>query len=72
MEKQSGAIPLFFWVGATKDEDLVNMEVQDVKYENWLSIPCLKNSRQIKAGQQLLVAVKDEEDEQPKKKAKKA
>ena len=27
---------------------------------------------QIKAGQQLLVAVKDEEDEQPKKKAKKA
>ena len=72
VEKQSGAIPLFFWVGATKDEDLVNMEVQDVKYENWLSIPCLKNSRQIKAGQQLLVAVKDEEDEQPKKKAKKA
>ena len=59
----------FGW-GTTKDEDLVNMEAQDVKYENWLSIPCLKNSRQIKAGQQLLVAVKDEEDEQPKKNQK--
>ena len=74
VEKASGAIPIFHWVGNTEEDDLANLQLHDVKFESWLSIPCYKNGRQIAAGEQLLCLKEkaEEKGQPPKKKAKKA
>lgn len=76
LKKHTGAIPIFFWVGSTMDGDQATMVKSEVT-SHGLSIPCLKNTSNIMAGQQLLfLKEEDQEDENmqeeaPKRKSRK-
>ena len=73
VQKGSGAIPVFFWVQPTTEDGEANMQLQHVKFQDWISIPCLRNHVNIPQGAQLMFLKEDssEKSEPAKKKARK-
>ena len=51
--KQTGLISAFHWVQAVSSPEEATLELSEVKYQNWLSIPCFQNKQQLDAGVQL-------------------
>jgi hypothetical protein len=49
--KGTGAVPIYFWVLPTENEEEANLElVESQKYKGWLTIPYLRPKDQIEAG----------------------
>lgn len=40
--KGQNALPTFFWVAGTEEEEDANLEAPEHKYESWLTIPYYK------------------------------
>jgi len=51
--KKIGLVSAFHWVQAVSSPEEATLELSEVKYQNWLSIPCFQNKKQLDAGVQL-------------------
>lgn len=69
--KGQGALPTFFWVAGTEEEEDANLEVSEYKYESWLTIPYYKAKVNIDQGAKLCYLKPSDPSAGPaKKKAK--
>ena len=71
LKKESGSLPVFFWIGSTEDEEEATMELQESKIDGWLTISYFKPKCELKPGQQLLYCKPSQNEEPKRKKAKK-
>ncbi|OLP99575.1 hypothetical protein AK812_SmicGene17865 [Symbiodinium microadriaticum] len=53
IQKETGAIPAFFWIPSTEEEAEATMDLSSTVYQGWLEIPCLKARKPLQAGEQL-------------------
>ena len=53
IEKEAGAIPAFFWIPSTEEEEEATMDLSSTVYHGWLEIPCFKARRPLQGGEQL-------------------
>lgn len=51
--KKIGLISAFHWAQSVSSPEEATLELSEVKYQNWLSIPCFQNKKQLDAGVQL-------------------
>ncbi len=74
LTKKNGVISAFHWVQVVDEEEKANLSLSEWKYNQWLSIPCLKPKEQLNPGVQLTFCKAADPAEAPepaKKKAKK-
>lgn len=53
LNKKNGIISTFHWIQVVDEEEKANLCLGEWKYNQWLSIPCLKPKEQLNAGVQL-------------------